>query len=106
MKTPIENIESIIKGMTRDNTQLAIDVAGSLTKLFYQVADKHCITCKFRNDDRKCPMADPTAMADNNSCYNHYYKNEDVHEKAVDDILAKYKAEAVETMVNRNKPIS
>jgi len=33
---------------------------------------KVCGDCRFKNDKRKCPMADPEAMADNNYCYNWY----------------------------------
>jgi len=36
----IENIEKIVSGLSRDDTQLSIDVSGALVKLFYQVADE------------------------------------------------------------------
>lgn len=35
-----------------------------------------CENCKFRNDNRKCPMADPEAMEDKNSCYNWFESND------------------------------
>jgi hypothetical protein len=36
----LEHIETIVKGMERDNVKLKIDIIGSLTKLMYLVADE------------------------------------------------------------------
>ena len=43
------------------------DVEYIIDKIFN---NQHCIDCKFRNDNKKCPMADPESMEDNNHCYN------------------------------------
>lgn len=39
-KEILEHIETIVKGMVRDNVSLKIDIMGSLTKLMYLVADE------------------------------------------------------------------
>ena len=39
-KEILEHIETIVKGMVRDNVSLKIDIMGSLTKLMYLVSDE------------------------------------------------------------------
>ena len=49
---------------------------GEMLKVIDEIYDlleyKTCNNCRFRNDNRKCPMASPESMADSNSCYNWY----------------------------------
>ncbi len=39
----LKNIEKVTSGMNRDGVKLSIDVLGSLTKLFYTMADEEKI---------------------------------------------------------------
>ena len=46
-----------------------------LEELLTKAEEDTCKNCMFYEDERKCPMASPEAMSEDNTCYNFYKKD-------------------------------